>query len=173
MDSMTSPITNRTKSSTMRQHSEKMKDVWIFSPVWQTVVPTHHYWFQMSVDALWLHWSQELVVSGLRKTNYICLAVIWVAAGTLMQEVFPTRTEGVASLVDHLCWSSCLLGDSGTKRRTRQWISWSCTAFQVDLLRERKNTKSIHKVSRQDDNSESFSGFPYFLQHFNLKQRKH
>lgn len=71
--------------------------------MWQTVVPIRRYWFQMSVDALSLHWSQELVVSGLRKTDYVCLAVIWVAAERLMQEVFLTEIEGIASLADHLC----------------------------------------------------------------------
>ena len=87
----------------MRQHSENTKGVCFFLPVWQTVVPIHRYWFQMSADALSLHWSQELVVSGLRKTDYVRLAVIWVAAGILMQEGFPTEIEGVASLADHLC----------------------------------------------------------------------
>jgi len=71
MNSM-SPNINRTKSPPMRQRSEKMKiRVWFSLPVWQTVVPRHHYWFQMSVDALSLHWLQELVVSGLRKTDMI------------------------------------------------------------------------------------------------------
>ena len=87
----------------MRQHSEKMKGVWFFLLVWQTVVPIHRYRFQMSVDALSLHWSQELVASGLRKTGYVHLAVTWVAAGRLMQEVLPTEVEGVASLANHLC----------------------------------------------------------------------
>lgn len=96
--SVMSPTTNRTKRPLMRQRSARF-----FSPVWQTVVPIHRYWFQMSVDALSLHWSQELVVSGLRKTDYVCLAVILVAAGRLMQEVFPTEREGFASLADHLC----------------------------------------------------------------------
>lgn len=62
----------------MRKCSEKMVSGSL--PAWQTAVPAHHYWFQMSDDALSLHWSQELVVSGLRKTDYISLAVICVAA---------------------------------------------------------------------------------------------
>ena len=107
-----------------------------------------------------------------KEDRYDHLTVIWVAGGRWTQEVFPTKTEGVASLADHLCWNSCLLGDSGTKHRTRQWISWNCKAFQVDLLGERRNTWSDHKMFGQDDNWESFSGFPHFFQHFHLKQRK-
>lgn len=74
--------------------------VWFSLPVWQTAVPAHHCWFQMSDDALSLHWSQALVVSGLGKTDDVGLAVICVTAERWMEELFPTETEEAASLAD-------------------------------------------------------------------------